>query len=190
MPILVTILHVPFNMNTRLRMPFIDPLLAVLGGAGLLFAAERMGFQFSRGGEDGRVKASLKRLASSAVFIAASRWRCASRFCGGPGTGPRPRRSSEPYGFEAGRIAESIASGRGFSSPLLLVTTGPTAYLCPIYPYLLAGIFKIWGIYSFKSEVIAQALNCLFAALTVFPIFAVAKRTFGSTSRCSPHGSG
>ena len=47
--VLVTILHVPFNMNTRLRMPFIDPWLAVLGGSGLLFAAERMGFQFPRG---------------------------------------------------------------------------------------------------------------------------------------------
>jgi 4-amino-4-deoxy-L-arabinose transferase-like glycosyltransferase len=49
--ILVTILHIPFNMNTRLRMPFIDPMLAVLGGAGLLLAAKRMGFQFSRGGD-------------------------------------------------------------------------------------------------------------------------------------------
>ena len=51
--ILVTILHVPFNMNTRLRMPFIDPLLAMLGGAGLLMAAQRIGFPFSRGGDGG-----------------------------------------------------------------------------------------------------------------------------------------
>ncbi len=50
--ILVTILHIPFNMNTRLRMPFIDPMLAFIGSAGLLMAAERMGFQFSRGGEE------------------------------------------------------------------------------------------------------------------------------------------
>jgi len=49
--IVVTILHVPFNMNTRLRMPFIDPWLAVLAGAGLLMAAERIGFQFLRGGD-------------------------------------------------------------------------------------------------------------------------------------------
>jgi hypothetical protein len=39
-------------MNTRLRMPFIDPMLAFLGGAGLLMAAKRTGFQFSRGGEE------------------------------------------------------------------------------------------------------------------------------------------
>jgi len=50
--IVVTILHIPFNMNTRLRMPFIDPWLAVLAGAGLLFAAERMGFQLTGGGEE------------------------------------------------------------------------------------------------------------------------------------------
>jgi 4-amino-4-deoxy-L-arabinose transferase-like glycosyltransferase len=47
--ILVTILHVPFNMNTRLRMPFIDPWLAVLAGTGLLLATQKMGFQFLGG---------------------------------------------------------------------------------------------------------------------------------------------
>lgn len=31
---LVTAMHLPFNMNTRYRMPFIDPLLAVLAGIG------------------------------------------------------------------------------------------------------------------------------------------------------------
>lgn len=30
--LLVTVLHLPFNMNTRLRIPFIDPLLVVLAG--------------------------------------------------------------------------------------------------------------------------------------------------------------
>jgi hypothetical protein len=31
---LVTAMHLPFNMNTRYRMPFIDPLLAALAGIG------------------------------------------------------------------------------------------------------------------------------------------------------------
>lgn len=30
--LLVTVLHLPFNMNTRLRIPFIDPLLVILAG--------------------------------------------------------------------------------------------------------------------------------------------------------------
>lgn len=40
--VLVTILHAPFNMNTRLRVPMIDPLLPVLASAGwLVFVAAR-----------------------------------------------------------------------------------------------------------------------------------------------------
>ena len=86
---------------------------------------------------------------------------------------------NEPYGRELGRVAESIASGRGFSSPLRLVTTGPTAWFGPIYPYLAAGIFRVGGIYTPAAHVILQTLNCLFAALVIFPIYAAAKRTFG-----------
>jgi hypothetical protein len=33
---LVTVMHLLFVMNTRLRMPFIDPLLVVLAGIGAL----------------------------------------------------------------------------------------------------------------------------------------------------------
>lgn len=86
--------------------------------------------------------------------------------------------SGEPYGFEAGEVARALVLGKGFSSPLPLVDTGPTAYLCPVYPFLLAGIFKFWGIYSLKSHVIAQTLNCALAALTVLPVYAIAKRSF------------
>jgi 4-amino-4-deoxy-L-arabinose transferase-like glycosyltransferase len=34
--VLVTILHVPFNMNTRYRVPLVDPLIAVLAGIGFI----------------------------------------------------------------------------------------------------------------------------------------------------------
>jgi 4-amino-4-deoxy-L-arabinose transferase-like glycosyltransferase len=85
-----------------------------------------------------------------------------------------------PYGFETGNVAESIALGRGFSSPLGSVQTGPTAWLCPLYPYLVAGIFKVWGIFTRQSHVVIQLINCLFSALTIFPIYAAARRTFGT----------
>ena len=85
-----------------------------------------------------------------------------------------------PYGYEVGRVAKSIVEGKGFSSPLPFFETGPTAWLCPIYPYIVAAIFKVWGIYTVKSHVILQALNCLFSALTIFPIYAIAKRSFGA----------
>src|ERR1700733_1172430 len=69
-----------------------------------------------------------------------------------------------PYGYELGRVASSIAAGHGFSSPLRFFDTGPTVWFTPVYPYLVAGIFKIWGIFSFKSRLIIQAMNSAFAA--------------------------
>jgi 4-amino-4-deoxy-L-arabinose transferase-like glycosyltransferase len=84
------------------------------------------------------------------------------------------------FGFETGRIARSIASGQGFSSPLVS-PTGFTAWVPPIYPYLLAGIFKLFGIYSTASAVVALTLNSLFSALTCVTIVAIGRKTFGPT---------
>jgi Dolichyl-phosphate-mannose-protein mannosyltransferase len=83
-----------------------------------------------------------------------------------------------PYGYELGRVARAIAAGQGFSSPLRMVDTGPTVWFTPIYPYLIAGIFKIWGIYTFHSRIVIQTMNLAFAALTVIPIYGIARRTF------------
>jgi hypothetical protein len=88
-------------------------------------------------------------------------------------------RANLPYGLELGRVARAIAAGEGFSSPLLIADSGPTAWFTPIYPYLVAGIFKLWGIYSAASHIIIQTMNCAFAALTIIPIHSIAKRTFG-----------
>jgi len=91
-----------------------------------------------------------------------------------------PVKSFLPYGYELGRVASAIASGQGFSSPLRFLDTGPTAWFTPLYPYLIAGIFKIWGIFTFKSRLIIETSNCAFAALTVIPIQGMARRTFGN----------
>ncbi len=92
---------------------------------------------------------------------------------------PTPIKANPPFGLELVRVARAIAAGEGFSSPLHDMDTGPTAWFTPIYPYLLAGIFKLWGIYSDMSRVIIATLNCAFAALTIVPIYGVAKRSFG-----------
>ncbi len=83
-------------------------------------------------------------------------------------------------GGEVVQIARSIVSGNGFGNPLGVINTGPTAWVCPVYPYLVAGIFRLGGIYSEKSRLILLALNCIFAGLTIFPIYGIAKRTFGT----------
>src|SRR5580704_1063527 len=76
-----------------------------------------------------------------------------------------------------GLIARSIASGHGFGSPL--ADTGLSALLPPVYSYLLAGIFKIFGIETKASVIAALSLNSLFSALTCVPVFLIAKRAFG-----------
>jgi hypothetical protein len=90
-----------------------------------------------------------------------------------------PARDHWTFGWETGRIARSLASGHGFASPLL-GPTGPTAWLGPIYPCLLAAVFKIFGIYSKASAYVILALNCLFAALTCLPVHSIGGRAFGT----------
>jgi hypothetical protein len=81
------------------------------------------------------------------------------------------------FGWEMGRIAASIVSGHGFSNPFG-PATGPTAWEPPLYPYLTAGVFMIFGVYSKASAFVLLTLNSLFSALTCVPIFLIARRIF------------
>jgi len=62
-------------------------------------------------------------------------------------------------GNEAARIAWAMVSGHGFSSPWPNTPLAPTAQQPPLYPFLLAGIFKLAGVYSYLSLWIAVVLN-------------------------------
>jgi hypothetical protein len=86
--------------------------------------------------------------------------------------------TNQPFGYETGRIAKSIAEGHGFASPLS-IETGPSAWLTPVFPYLLAGIFKVFGVYTYKSALIITTLNISFSAFTCIPIFFIGKRVGG-----------
>jgi len=79
---------------------------------------------------------------------------------------------------ESMRIAASLALGQGFSNPFE-AQTGPTAWLPPLYPLVLGGVYKLFGIYTRASSVVALGLNCLFGALTTIPVFFSARRSFG-----------
>ena len=80
-----------------------------------------------------------------------------------------------------GTRSRSIAQGHGFSSPYE-GSTGPTAWEPPLYPYLMAGVFKLFGIYTHASAWVLLSINSLFATLTCIPIYRIAQRTFGGTS--------
>ena len=54
------------------------------------------------------------------------------------------------FGAEMGRIARALATGRGYADPFL-GPTGPTAWVPPLFPLILAGIFKLFGVYSTLS---------------------------------------
>src|SRR6202521_1575867 len=88
-----------------------------------------------------------------------------------------PRRDHFQFGWEMGRLARSIATGNGFSSPTDL-PTGPSAGAPPLYPYILAGVFKLFGVYSALSAWVILAFNSVFAALTCLTLYRIAERMY------------
>ena len=92
-------------------------------------------------------------------------------------TALNPARDHWRFGGEAGRIASSLATGEGYSSPYF-AKTGPTAWLAPIFPLLLAGVFKVFGVYTKAAALAILSFDCLLSALTCIPVFLIARRTF------------
>ena len=89
-----------------------------------------------------------------------------------------PRRDHFQFGWEMGRLARSIATGQGFSSPTDL-PCGPSAWAPPVYPYVLAGIFRMFGVYTAASAWVILALNSIFSALTCLTLYGIADRMYG-----------
>ncbi len=81
------------------------------------------------------------------------------------------------FGYEMGRIGRSLATGQGFANPFN-GTTGPTAWEPPIYPALIALVFRFFGVYSRWSAFVLLTINSIFSALTCIPIFLIARRCF------------
>jgi 4-amino-4-deoxy-L-arabinose transferase-like glycosyltransferase len=89
-----------------------------------------------------------------------------------------PRGDHFQFGWEVGRIARAVATGQGFSNPTDL-TTGPTAWMAPVYTYILAGVFKLCGVYSAASAWVILVFNSLCAALTCLAIYRIGSRIYG-----------
>ena len=81
---------------------------------------------------------------------------------------------------EPSRIAWALVSGFGYSSPWPNTPLAPTAQQPPIYPLIVAGIFKLAGAYSYRSLWVAVGLNAVFSSLTAVMILRLGKRDFGS----------
>ncbi len=82
------------------------------------------------------------------------------------------------FGWEMGWVARSIFQGKGFSSPYF-PETGPTALVPPIIPYLVAGIFHLFGLYTAKAAFAILSINSVLSALTCIPIYFSARYALG-----------
>ena len=89
----------------------------------------------------------------------------------------RPYDDHMLFGEEMGRIARALATGYGFSDPFR-GHTGPTTWVGPLFPLLLAGVFKLFGVFTPLSAWVILTINSLFSALTARTIWEVAERCF------------
>jgi hypothetical protein len=86
------------------------------------------------------------------------------------------------FGGEMGRIARALATGYGYANPFN-GHSGPTAWAPPLYPLLLGGVFKIFGVYTLKSAWVILTINCVFSAATSLAIYEIALRCFTAATR-------
>src|SRR5205085_7043044 len=83
------------------------------------------------------------------------------------------------FSQETGSIAKSLATGKGFSSPFGK-DTGPSAWLTPVYPLLVAGIFRVFGVFTRASFFAVVFLNALFSSGVCVAVFYAGKRVAGT----------
>src|SRR5438477_457667 len=72
-------------------------------------------------------------------------------------------------GWEISNVAKSIAAGHGFSSPFA-APTGATAWIPPVYPFLMATAYKVFGVLSPAPGLLMAVFQVAISALTCLPI--------------------
>ena len=83
-----------------------------------------------------------------------------------------------PFQNEVGNVAAALADGQGFCC-LFRQATGPTAWLAPVYPLLLAVLFKLFGTFTLASFYAAVLLNCAFSSFACIPVYYAGRRISG-----------
>jgi 4-amino-4-deoxy-L-arabinose transferase-like glycosyltransferase len=83
-----------------------------------------------------------------------------------------------PFQQETGNIAYALAQGKGFSN-VFRTETGPTAWLPPVYPLIVAATFKLFGTFTARAFFACVALNILFSSAACLPIYFAGKRIGG-----------
>ena len=87
----------------------------------------------------------------------------------------RPYDDHFAFGYEMGRIARALDTGYGYADPFR-GHTGPTAWVPPLYPWILAGDFRLFGVYSALAAWVILAFDCVLNALMVRTTWEIAAR--------------
>jgi hypothetical protein len=82
------------------------------------------------------------------------------------------------FGWEMGRVARALVTGYGYADPFA-GHTGPTAWVPPLYPFLMAGVFKVFGVYTAASGWVILAINSVFSAAIAPAVYEIADRCYG-----------
>lgn len=80
-----------------------------------------------------------------------------------------------PTSHETWNVAWAMALGNGFSSPLAGMH-GPTAWVAPGYPWLIALGLKLSHHDGYAAMILCLSLNCLMSAVTCWPIYGIGKK--------------
>ena len=89
----------------------------------------------------------------------------------------RPYEGEFAFGYEMGRIARALVTGYGFADPFS-GHTGPTAWVAPLYPWILALDFRLFGVYTAVAAWMILAFDCVLNALMVCTTWEIAARCF------------
>jgi len=81
---------------------------------------------------------------------------------------------------ESGMIARSLVLNHSYAGAFH-DAPGPTAWLAPAYPSIVAAIFSIFGIQSHAAAIVLLILNCLLSAITAVVVMKIGTRCFSET---------
>jgi 4-amino-4-deoxy-L-arabinose transferase-like glycosyltransferase len=85
------------------------------------------------------------------------------------------------FGYEMGQIASSLATGNGFSWP---GQPGhqpvPTAWMPPVYPLIMAAVFKVFGIFSGQAAIAIELFLTTASVLSCILLYLLGKRLYNA----------
>lgn len=84
------------------------------------------------------------------------------------------------FAAEYGNVAEALASGKGFSNPFG-TDSGPTAWVTPLLPLLMAGVFETVGIRTLTAAWVLMTIKYLALGYCSALLYKLASQNYSNT---------